>query len=69
MLTMKFRTMEGPSMHSAEIAMNISWYHQIMAEKNQACIHSDTPQTNLWYDYRKWFSITQLLVNTMILFE
>ena len=51
MLTTKCHTMEGPSMHSAAIAMNISWYRQLMAEtRSQTWSHSATFPTIYRYD-------------------
>ena len=54
MLNTECHTMEGPSMHSAEIAMNTTWYHQLMAEtRNQPWKHSATLPTISRYNKQK----------------
>ena len=51
-LTTEFHTMEGHSTtHSAAIAMNITWYRQLMAEtRNQPWRNSATLQTIFRYN-------------------
>ena len=50
-LTTEFHTMVGHSMHSAVIAMNISWYRQLMAEtRNQTWSHSAILLTTFRYN-------------------